>query len=141
VLILIFGPLSGAHFNPAVSIAFAMRGTLGWSTAGFYIVAQVVGGLIGVWAADLMFELPIWQISTTPRVGPGQWFAEAVASFGLLLTIFGCVARTPAAVPYASGSDPKWAREIGKGRKGQRAELDNGWMRIGNSRGEITVKV
>jgi glycerol uptake facilitator-like aquaporin len=103
VLILIFGPLSGAHFNPAVSIAFAMRGALGWSTAGFYIVAQVVGGLIGVWAAHLMFELPIWQISTTPRVGPGQWFAEAVASFGLLLTIFGCVARTPAAVPYAVG--------------------------------------
>ena len=103
VLILIFGPLSGAHFNPAVSVAFAMRGTLGWSTAGLYIVAQLVGGLVGVWAAHLMFELPVWQISTTPRAGPGQWFAEAIASFGLLLTIFGCVARTPAAVPYAVG--------------------------------------
>jgi glycerol uptake facilitator-like aquaporin len=103
VLILIFGPLSGAHFNPAVSVALALRGTLGWSTAGFYIVAQVVGGLVGVWAAHLMFELPIWQISTTPRAGPGQWLAEAVASFGLLLTIFGCVARAPAAVPYAVG--------------------------------------
>lgn len=103
VLILIFGPLSGAHFNPAVSIAFALRGTLGWPTAGFYTVAQVAGGLVGVWAAHLMFELPVWQISTTPRVGPGQWFAEAIASFGLLLTIFGCVARAPAAVPYAVG--------------------------------------
>jgi glycerol uptake facilitator-like aquaporin len=103
VLILIFGPLSGAHFNPAVSIAFAMRGTLGWSTVGLYIVAQVVGGLVGVWAAHLMFELPIWQISTTPRVGQGQWFAEAIAAFGLLLTIFGCVARAPGAVPYAVG--------------------------------------
>jgi glycerol uptake facilitator-like aquaporin len=103
VLILIFGPLSGAHFNPAVSIAFALRGTLGWSVAGVYIVAQVVGGLVGVWAAHLMFELPIWQISTTPRAGPGQWFAEGIASFGLLITIFGCVARVPAAVPYAVG--------------------------------------
>jgi glycerol uptake facilitator-like aquaporin len=100
VLILIFGPLSGAHFNPAVSVAFALRGTLEWSTVGIYIVAQVIGGLVGVWAAHLMFELPLWQISTTPRVGLGQWFAEAIASFGLLLTIFGCVARSPAVVPY-----------------------------------------
>jgi glycerol uptake facilitator-like aquaporin len=103
VLILIFGPLSGAHFNPAVSLAFALRGDLPWSTATLYVAAQVLGAVVGVWAAHLMFELPIWQASATVRSGPGQWLAEAVATFGLLLTVFGCVARTPAAVPYAVG--------------------------------------
>jgi glycerol uptake facilitator-like aquaporin len=103
VLILTFGPLSGAHFNPAVSIAFALRGELPWSIAAGYIAAQVAGGIIGVWAAHLMFELPLWQLSITVRTGSGQWLAEGVATFGLLLTIFGCVARTPAAVPYAVG--------------------------------------
>ncbi len=67
------------------------------------MAAQVLGGIVGVWAAHLMFELPLWQFSITVRTGPGQWLAEAVATFGLLLTIFGCVARTPAAVPYAVG--------------------------------------
>jgi len=103
VLILIFGPLSGAHFNPAVSIACALRGELPARTATAYIGAQVVGAMLGVWAAHLMFELPVWQISATARTGSGQWFAEAVATFGLLLTIFGCGARTPSAVPYAVG--------------------------------------
>ena len=103
VLILIFGPLSGAHFNPAVSLAFTLRGELPWSTAALYIAAQVLGGIAGVWAAHVMFELPLWQLSVTVRTGPGQWFAEAVATFGLVLTIFGCVTRTPAAVPYAVG--------------------------------------
>ncbi len=64
---------------------------------------KFVGGILGVWAAHLMFELPLWQVSVTVRTGPGQWFAEAVATFGLLLTILGCGARTPAAVPYAVG--------------------------------------
>jgi glycerol uptake facilitator-like aquaporin len=63
----------------------------------------VFGGLVGVWAAHLMFELPIWQFSITERTGPGQWFAEAVATFGLLLTVFGCVAQRPESVPYAVG--------------------------------------
>jgi glycerol uptake facilitator-like aquaporin len=103
VLILIFGPLSGAHFNPAVTLAFALRGQLAWSTAVVYIAAQVFGGVVGVWAAHLMFELPLWQFSATVRSGPGQWLAEAVACFGLLLTIFGCMARVPMAVPYAVG--------------------------------------
>lgn len=103
VLILIFGPISGAHFNPAVSIAFALRGELPWFNAGLYIVMQVIGGIAGVWAAHLMFELPLWQLSSTMRSGGGQLFAEAVATFGLLLTIFGCVARAPLAVPYAVG--------------------------------------
>ena len=103
VLILVFGPLSGAHFNPAVSLAFALRRELAWSTAAGYIAAQIVGAIAGVWAAHLMFELPLWQFSITSRAGAGQWLAEAVATFGLLLTIFGCVARTPTAVPYAVG--------------------------------------
>jgi glycerol uptake facilitator-like aquaporin len=103
VLILIFGPLSGAHFNPAVSLAFALCGELPWSTATLYLTAQVLGAVVGVWAAHLMFELPIWQASATVRTGPGQWFAETVATFGLLLTVLGCVARAPAAMPYAVG--------------------------------------
>jgi glycerol uptake facilitator-like aquaporin len=103
VLILVFGPLSGAHFNPAVSIGFALRSELPWSEAGIYIAAQVLGGLVGVWVAHLMFELPVWQFSITERTGAGQWLAEAVATFGLLLTIFGCAARRPDSVPYAVG--------------------------------------
>jgi glycerol uptake facilitator-like aquaporin len=103
VLILIFGPLSGAHFNPAVSIAFALRRGLPWPEAALYIAAQIAGAMIGVWTAHLMFELPLWQLSATVRSGAGQWLAEAVATFGLVLTILGCAARAPAAVPYAVG--------------------------------------
>jgi glycerol uptake facilitator-like aquaporin len=102
VIILVFGPLSGAHFNPAVSVAFALRGELPWRTTAIYIAFQVLGAIVGVWLAHLMFELPVWQLSTNVRSGTGQWLAEAVATFGLLLTIFG-LARTPAAVPYAVG--------------------------------------
>jgi len=103
VLILVFGPLSGAHFNPAVTIGFALRGKLPWSEAAIYIAAQVLGGLVGVWVAHLMFELPVWQFSITERTGVGQWLAEAVATFGLVLTIFGCVSQRPDSVPYAVG--------------------------------------
>src|SRR5262245_36231229 len=103
VLILIFGPTSGAHFNPAVSLAFASRGQLAWQIAGAYVAAQVIGAILGVWAAHLMFELPVWQLSSTVRSGVGQWLAEAVAAFGLLLTIFGCLANAPSAVAYAVG--------------------------------------
>ncbi|HEY2248548.1 MAG TPA: MIP/aquaporin family protein [Bradyrhizobium sp.] len=103
VLILIFGPISGAHFNPAVTLAFASAGELPWLMAGRYIIVQIAGGVAGVWCAHLMFELPVWQFSLTARTGSGQWLAEGVATFGLLLTIFGCVARAPAAVPYAVG--------------------------------------
>jgi glycerol uptake facilitator-like aquaporin len=103
VLILIFGPISGAHFNPAVSAAFAFRRQLPWAEAMAYVGVQIAGALVGVWAAHLMFELPFWQISTTARSGIGQWAAELVATFGLLLTIFGCLARTPGAVSYAVG--------------------------------------
>jgi glycerol uptake facilitator-like aquaporin len=103
VLILIFGPVSGAHLNPAVSIGFALRHALPWQDCFAYIGAQLFGAVIGTLAAHLMFELPLWQISTTPRAGPAQWLSEGIATFGLLLTVFGCVARTPAATAYAVG--------------------------------------
>jgi glycerol uptake facilitator-like aquaporin len=103
VLILTFGPISGAHFNPAVSIALALQRELAPGEAALYVGAQVVGGIAGVWAAHLMFELPLWQLSGTIRTGSGQWLAEAIATFGLLLTILGCAARAPSAVPYAVG--------------------------------------
>jgi glycerol uptake facilitator-like aquaporin len=103
VLILLFGSLSGAHFNPAVSLAFALRGELSKRDAWLYVVAQAIGGTIGVWAAHVMFDLPVWQVSTTLRTGLGQWFAEFIATFGLLLTIFGCVAKVPSATAYAVG--------------------------------------
>jgi glycerol uptake facilitator-like aquaporin len=103
VLILIFGPLSGAHFNPVVSAAFAARRDLAWRDAAFYIAAQIGGGIVGVWLAHLMFDLSPLQISQTIRSGPGQWLSEAIATFGLLLTIFGCLASAPASVPYAVG--------------------------------------
>jgi glycerol uptake facilitator-like aquaporin len=103
VLILMFGPLSGAHFNPAVSMACSLRGELSWRDAAVYTACQIAGGIVGVLAAHLMFELPAWQVSTAVRTGGGQWLAEFVATFGLLLTIFGCVARAPAAVAYAVG--------------------------------------
>ncbi len=103
VLILVFGPLSGAHFNPAVSLAFALRGQFPWNAVAPYIAVQIAGAILGAWAAHLMFDLPILQLSTKLRSGTGQWFAEAIATFGLVLTIFGCVARTPAATPYAVG--------------------------------------
>jgi len=103
VLILVFGPLSGAHLNPAVSLAFALRRGLSWPLAGGYILAQLAGAVTGVLAAHTMFELPIWQFATTARAGTGQWAAEFVATFGLMLTILGCVAKTPSATPYAVG--------------------------------------
>ena len=103
VLILTFGPISGAHFNPAVSVAFALRRELPWLVAATYVAAQIFGGVAGVWTAHAMFELPVWQVSATIRTGPGQWLAEFVATFGLLLTILGCLARTPTAIPYAVG--------------------------------------
>ena len=103
VLILIFGPVSGAHLNPAVSLAFVLRRELSLRDFTFYVAAQLVGAIVGVWAAHLMFTLPVWQISTHVRTGPAQWFSEGVATLGLLLTVLGCVARAPAAAPYAVG--------------------------------------
>ena len=96
VLILIFGPLSGAHFNPVVSAGVRVAARIVLADAAAYIAVQVVGGVIGVWAAHLMFELAAsGRFPTTVRSGPGQWLAEFVATFGLLLTIFGCARAAP----------------------------------------------
>ena len=103
VLILIFGPVSGAHFNPAVTAAFVLRRELPASAAPIYLAAQVAGAIAGAWLAHLMFELPVIQVASTARVGTGQWLAEAVATFGLLMTIFGCLSGARAAIPYAVG--------------------------------------
>ena len=103
VLILIFAPVSGAHFNPAISLAFALRGELPWRALPPYVASQMIGAILGVFAAHLMFELPLLQLATTVRTGPGQWLAETVAAFGLALTIFGCLAAAPAAIAYAVG--------------------------------------
>ena len=103
VLILIFGPVSGAHFNPAVTLAFVSRGELAMPVALVYLAAQIAGAIAGAWMAHLMFELPVLQLSSTARTGGGQWLAEAIATFGLLLTIFGCLAGARAAIPYAVG--------------------------------------
>lgn len=103
VLILIFGPLSGAHFNPAVTLAFVLRREISASHALAYAGAQIVGGVAGVWAAHLMFELPVLQVSLHGRTGPAQWFAEFVATFGLLAAILGTLRWHPRAVCYAVG--------------------------------------
>jgi glycerol uptake facilitator-like aquaporin len=102
-LILIFGPVSGAHFNPVVSLALAIRGDLDHRTLALYSMSQFVGALTGVWLAHLMFELPVLQVSLKERWGSGQWTAEFIATFGLILTILGCLARAPSAIPVAVG--------------------------------------
>ena len=103
VLIQVFGPISGAHFNPAVSLAFAIRREVPWRDVGVYIPCQVAGAIAGVLAAHAMFDLPLWQVSRTVRTGQGQWFAEFVATFGLLLTIFGCLVHAKDKIPLAVG--------------------------------------
>jgi len=103
VLILVFGPVSGAHFNPAVTLAFAIRREIPIPDALVYAGAQIAGGLIGMVAAHGMFEENLIQISATARTGGAQWFAETVATFGLVLTIFGTLFRRPEAVPMAVG--------------------------------------
>ena len=89
VLILLFAPVSGAHFNPAVTLAFAMRKEIGVAVAGLYIAVQISGAIVGVWAAHAMFDLSILQTSMHARSGAGQWFSEGVATFGLVFAILG----------------------------------------------------
>ena len=103
VLILIFGPVSGAHFNPAVTVALAVRKIFPAREIAPYIAAQVIGGLLGTLVAHFMFELDAYTLSTNVRTGISQWGAEIVAAFGLLATILGCIRFSPAAVPYAVG--------------------------------------
>ena len=99
VLIVKLGPVSGAHFNAAVTLAFALRGELGRRDALAYLAAQVLGGIAGVLVAHAMFDLPLLQLSDRARDGGGQWLGEIVATFGLLLTILGTVRHRPASVP------------------------------------------
>ncbi len=103
VIILIFGPVSGAHFNPAVTLAFGLRREISPSQGGIYVAAQVVGAFIGVWAAHLMFDMPVIQESIRARTGAAQWFSEGVATFGLVLTILGCVRYRPKSMAFAVG--------------------------------------
>jgi glycerol uptake facilitator-like aquaporin len=103
VLILMFGPVSGAHFNPAVSLVFALRREMSVRDAALYCAAQVAGGIAGVFLAHAMFDIALFQVSTTIRFGAGQWIAETVAAFGLVLTILGCRASAPSSIPYAVG--------------------------------------
>lgn len=99
VLITMLGPISGAQMNPAVSLVAASRREIGWGDAGAYIVAQLAGGLIGMLAAHAMFDLPLLQLSDKTRTGGGQWLGEGIATFGLVLTIWGTAKFRPTAVP------------------------------------------
>lgn len=99
VLITMFGPISGAHFNPAVSLVAVSRGDLTWRIALAYIAVQLGFGILGAWAAHLMFDLPTLQLSVKVRTGIGQWVGEAIATFGLILTILGTVRHRPQWVP------------------------------------------
>lgn len=103
VLITMFGPLSGAHFNPAVTLVFAARRELSGVTAAAYIAAQVVGAVVGVWAAHLMFAEPLLQVSTKLRDGPAQAFSEGIATFGLVAAILGSLRFRPEATPFVVG--------------------------------------
>jgi glycerol uptake facilitator-like aquaporin len=99
VLITILGPISGAQFNPAVTLAFALRRELPWPAVGPYLILQVAGAVAGVAIAHLMFDLPVLMQGVKVRTGAGQWLAEGVATFGLLLTILGGLRHAPRAVP------------------------------------------
>ncbi|RBI86564.1 aquaporin family protein [Rhodosalinus halophilus] len=103
VIITVFGPISGAHFNPAVSLAFALRGDLAAGEAPAYMAAQIAGGLFGALLAHAMFELPLLQASQTARTGISQWLAEVVATFGLVAVILGGLRAQRAAVPWLVG--------------------------------------
>jgi len=103
VFITVFGPISGAHFNPAVTVSFALRKEIEAKHAVLYVVAQVFGGIVGVFAAHVMFDNVLIDPSTTDRTGIGQWVGEFVATFGLIGTILACLKARPTAVPTAVG--------------------------------------
>jgi len=104
VLIVLFGPISGAHFNPAVTLAMRLRGELGNAQAAAYVVVQIVAAVAGVLLAHAMFDLPLVQPGTHARTGVSQWISEAVATFGLLLTILLGIRHRPTAVPVLVAS-------------------------------------
>ncbi|MEO6715994.1 MAG: MIP/aquaporin family protein [Novosphingobium sp.] len=98
VLITMLGPISGAHFNPAVSLVFRLRREIDNRSLAGYVAAELIGGILGVWAAHLMFDLPILQLSHKARTGIGQWSGEFIATFGLVLTILGTLNARPGRV-------------------------------------------
>ena len=103
VLILGLAPISGAHFNPAVSLVMTLTGALKPREFGHYVLAQVIGGCLGTLAAHAMFDLPLFQLAAKARTGPAQWFAEFVATFGLIVTIATVVRFRVEAIPFAVG--------------------------------------
>ncbi len=103
VLITVLGPISGAHFNPVVSMVFSLKGDLAWSELPSYIMAQIFGGVAGVFIAHLMFELPVLQFSSTVRTGVGQWCAEFIATFGLVWVILNGLKTSTTSVPWLVG--------------------------------------
>lgn len=103
VLIMVFGPISGAHLNPAVTFSFALRREISMADSALYIVTQIVGGISGVLIAHIMFDNPLFDPSTTVRTGLGQWVGEFVATFGLVGTILGCLRFRAEAIPVAVG--------------------------------------
>ena len=104
VLITVLGPISGAHFNPAVSLVMALQRTLPWSAAALYVVAQLAGGIAGTMLAHLMFEAPAIVLGDHVRSGTGQWLSEGVATFGLVLTILAGLRYRPQAIPALVGA-------------------------------------
>ena len=103
VLITVLGPISGAHFNPAVSLGFSVKGDLPWAELAPYVLAQVFGGILGTWAAHLMFATDVMQVSTTVRTGGAQWFSELIAAFGLMAIILGGLKARAETVPWLVG--------------------------------------
>ncbi len=103
VLILVFASISGAHFNPAVTLVFLIRKEITKAIALYYVLAQVSGGIAGVLIAHIMFDLPLIEVSSTSRTGISQWVAEFIATFGLITTILGCIKSRPDATAYAVG--------------------------------------
>lgn len=98
-IITTLGPISGAHFNPAVTLAFLIRREITPTEAAAFVPVQIIGGILGVWACHIMFDLPLLQASTTDRTGVAQWFSEILATFGLMFVIFGGIKQRPEAVP------------------------------------------
>lgn len=103
VLILVLAPVSGAHFNPVITLLAALQRELPWGEAAAYVAVQVVAAFVGTGAADFMFGEPIFSAATRVRIGPPQWFSEVVATFGLVVVIVGCARHRPAATPFAVG--------------------------------------
>ena len=103
VLIIVFGPISGAHFNPAVTLAFFIRREITAGQALSYICVQIIAALMGAVIAHIMFSAPLLEASNNVRTGPAQWISEIVATFGLIMTIFGSIRFRTSAVPYAVG--------------------------------------